>query len=72
MRCDLTCTEPDDIEYTIKITATVGEWREMRGQFTDNQLNMPYSLQREISSMLSQANRTFKPEESIDLQNTTK
>lgn len=60
MNCKLNCTNPEEIEYTITMTATAKEWemvRDIMNVRTDTVLTST------ISDLLKQANKTFRGEE---------
>jgi hypothetical protein len=60
MKCELNCTNPEEIEYTITMTATAKEWEMIRDIMN---IKTDIVLTSTISSMLKQANRTFRGEE---------
>ena len=63
MNCKLNCTNPDEIEYTITMTATCKEWREFRTSVQAKGVQFPTSLSHRIEKMLIQANKTYRGEE---------
>ena len=61
MKVKVKCAKPEDIVYTITITATVAEFKEL-----DKQLGKAYPswrLSEQITNLRWQANKTFTPEE---------
>jgi len=58
MTCKLKCTSPEEIKYTITMTATAEEFQKMR-----DHNSIDFTLQRTISNLLSQANQTFTAKE---------
>jgi hypothetical protein len=55
MKTSLKCTSPDEILYTITVTATAREFKQLRDDSV-----IPYALSLEISNLLIQANQTFE------------
>jgi hypothetical protein len=60
MTCKLKCTEPEQIKYTITMTATAEEWERLREEITPKN---NYVFCRTVSELLAQANQTFTTKE---------
>ena len=62
MKCSLKATNPEEIEYTLSLTATAKEFEELRLK-VDKYSYITQSLTKAISDILIQANRTYNPKE---------
>lgn len=62
MECRLKCEKPEEILYTVTITATAKEWELLREQLKENPLQYPsFTLIQQINDMLAQARKIYWP-----------
>lgn len=64
MRSQLKIENPDRIEFTLTMTMSLSEWKELQGQLDGNYPS--WKLSHQISSMVSQATGTFYPDEKAE------
>jgi len=62
MKCSLKATHPEEIEYTISLTATAKEFEELREKI-DRNFYITQSLDKMISDLLIQANKAYNTKE---------
>lgn len=60
----LKCEKPEDVVYTMTVTATAGEWQKLRDQLNEAKFGYPAAtMTRQIDNLLSQARKIFWPTE---------
>lgn len=60
MQTVLIPSKPDAIEFTLSITMTLGEWKELREE-VDSKKHTGWKLRAEISDMIQMAQTKFYP-----------
>lgn len=64
MKADLKLTRPDDIEATITMTMTLGQWKLLRAALAEEKHYEPGGrLNTVIEDLIRQASRVFYPVE---------
>lgn len=64
MKADLKLTRPDDVEATISMTMTLGEWKVLRAALAEEKHYEPGGrLKTVIEDLIRQASRVFYPVE---------
>lgn len=64
MQCRLKCEKPEDIVYTVTVTATAKEWEQLRDQLDKlgPALGWPArTIRDEIDDLLAQARKIYWP-----------
>lgn len=55
------CNKPDPIEYTMNITMTLSEWKQLKESLVSKY--PAWELSSEICSMISQASQVYYPKD---------
>lgn len=64
MQCRLRCEKPEDIVYTMTVTATAKEWEMLRDQLRETKFGYPgATLTNQIDDLLGQARKIYWPAE---------
>ncbi len=64
MDCRLKCEKPEDIVYTMSVTATAKEWESLRDQLDKIGTLVPWpasTLRSQIDDLLGQARKIYWP-----------
>lgn len=64
MDCRLKCEKPEDIVYTMSVTATAKEWEKLRDQLDKIGATIPWpvsTLRSQIDDLLGQARKIYWP-----------
>jgi hypothetical protein len=75
MKMRLKCEEPNQIVFTVSVTATAGEWghfRDCLDDFTMKSMignrDMVYAFRNQINDLLAQARKIYWPQEVTENQ----
>jgi hypothetical protein len=64
MKSRLKCEKPEQIEYTITMTATAEQWEQIRDDLEGARFHGPAgALRSQITNLLAQARKNYWPEE---------
>lgn len=58
--------DPEEISFTLTLTATLQEWRQVKAAFTPVEWNRQSRFINIINDVIKQAEHTYFPEEQID------